>query len=333
MTQSTLAPAPATPHVLLVEDDIPQSVVIDRWLQRAGFNVTTSHDGYEAALLACSGRFDAMVVDVELPTISGLEVVRHAKAMYPTRPAVVVTAHQSMDYALQAIRAKADDVLHKPLTCDDLGHRMRALLTASRRPRSVLAIGAHPDDVEIGAGGTLLRHRARGDRVTVLTMSGGASGGDPEVRGDEARAAASVLDVGLVLGDLGNHRIVLGPSAIELISTVVAEVQPDVIYTHTARDLHHDHRAVHAASLVAGKGVKKLYCYQSQSSTQDFQASRFVNVTPHLNGKIRAIKAYASQGVLRPFLAEKFLRATARHWGRVVGFDDVEAFETARSAE
>ena len=80
------------------------------------------------------------------------------------------------------MRAGADDYLTKPFDPPALLEKARALIELTRERRAagrevVLAVGAHPDDVEIGVGGILLRHAAQGQRVTVLTLTGGEAGG------------------------------------------------------------------------------------------------------------------------------------------------------------
>ena len=100
---------------------------------------------------------------------------------------LILSGHSSFDYAVAAMRAGADDYLTKPF--DPPGwsrRRARSVeLTRSRRAAGsevVLAVGAHPDDVEIGVGGILLRHAAQGHRVTVLTLTGGEQGGQAAER-------------------------------------------------------------------------------------------------------------------------------------------------------
>ncbi|HET9141714.1 PIG-L deacetylase family protein [Actinophytocola sp.] len=199
-----------------------------------------------------------------------------------------------------------------------------------RTRRRILAIGAHPDDVEIGAGATLLAHRAAGDEVTVVILSSGARGGCAQIRAAEAQAAADRLGARLFLYDLPDTEISAGKATIELIESVVHAVRPDLVYTHSAQDTHQDHRAVHQAVLVAARSVATVACFQSPSTTMDFRPNRFVDVSAHIRGKLELLACFASQQAIRDYLAEDLVLATARYWSRHAGTPYAEPFEVVR---
>ncbi|MGG1909959.1 DUF2277 family protein [Microbacterium sp. NRRL B-14842] len=140
---------------------------------------------------------DVVVTDIEMPGLSGLELLAELRRLMPTVPVVVMTAHVSVEYAVSALRAQADEFLTKPLDNARLVESVTRLVEESRRRKAeaktgevVLAIGAHPDDVEIGVGGILAAHAAAGDQITILTLSRGARGGDADSRQHESLAAA-----------------------------------------------------------------------------------------------------------------------------------------------
>src|SRR5262249_48999323 len=134
-----------------------------------------------------------------------------------------------------------------------------------KQQRRVLAIGAHPDDVEIGCGGAMVKHRLHGDVLQILTLSRGAAGGDVHQRAIEAQNAATLLGATLQLGNLRDTYISEGTETIKIIEAAIRELQPTHVYTHCVEDTHQDHRAVHTATLVAARGVPNVYCYQSPS--------------------------------------------------------------------
>jgi LmbE family N-acetylglucosaminyl deacetylase len=208
--------------------------------------------------------------------------------------------------------------------------------TRSRRAEGrqvVLAIGAHPDDVEIGVGGLLLRHVAEGHTVTVLTLSGGEQGGVAVERAGESRRAAELLGATLVHADLEDTSVSEGGSTITTIKGVIDEIHPSTIYTHTARDVHQDHRNAHSATLVAARGIPRVYCYQAPSTTIEFQPTRFVSIDDYIDRKIEVIAAYASQTAIRGYLDEELLRATARYWARFSQARYVEPLEVVRESD
>ena len=164
-----------------------------------------------------------------------------------------------------------------------------------------------------------LRHRVRGDDVSVLTLSGGEQGGTAAERVEEARRAAEILGARLFLGSLQDTAISEGLQTIALIEATIREVQPTVIYTHTLQDGHQDHRSVHRATVVASRGTPSIYCYQAPSSGIDFRPTKFLEIGEFMDRKLAAIAAYQSQIVKRPYLRESLLRATAEYLGPVRG--------------
>lgn len=200
----------------------------------------------------------------------------------------------------------------------------------AREPVTVLAIGAHPDDVEIGCGGALASHVKRGDRVVVLTLSGGEKAGSVRQRANESKAAANRLGAELVLESLPDTEIAEGPETINAIERVIKRVSPDVVYVHSESDRHQDHRAVHRATMTAARHVASVYCYQSPSSTTGFEPTRFVRIDEHMDTKLELIELYASQATTRSYLAPRLIEATAVYWGRYAGAGSVEPFEVVR---
>lgn len=318
--------------LLVVEDQPDQRALVTRWLSPR-FEVTAAPDADAGAALAAEARFDIVLSDVQLPGGgSGLDVVRRSKQAHPWRPALLMTAHRDLDTAIGAIRMGADDFLLKPLERHAVVTKVASLVDRTRRGATrVLAIGAHPDDVEIGIGGLLARHRAAGDQIEVLTVTSGSEGGGVARRAAEAREAASMLGVALTLGELVDTRVSDGPATIQLISEAIRRFAPDIVYTHSTHDTHQDHRAVHRATLVAARSVPELFCYQSPSCTPSFAPSRFVPIDDHVEAKLALIGAYQSQTEKCAYLAPDLIRATARYWGRFAGYRLVEPLEVVRA--
>jgi len=325
-------------RVLVVDDDPDVALLVKTVLERrGGCVVETAHDG--PAAIAAVGSFapDAVVTDIEMPGISGLELIAAIRADAPWMPVVVMTAHVSVDYAVSALRSQADEFLTKPLDTSRLVEVVTRLADEGRDRRAeagprefVLAIGAHPDDVEIGVGGILAAHRAAGDEITILTMSRGARGGDADGRQHESLASAELLGARLFLHDLTDTEIPGGGATVRLIEEVVREVGPTIVYTHTNHDRHQDHRAVHEATLPATRAVGTVACYQSPSATVDFRPTRFVSIDGFVERKLELLACFGSQTQNRSYLAPDFVVATARYWSRFGGGENVEPLEIVR---
>lgn len=221
----------------------------------------------------------------------------------------------------------------------------------------ILCIAAHPDDEALGCGGTLARHAAAGDEVAVCLVAEGltsrAGGSDAAALAElaaAARRAHALLGVRetRLLG-LPDNRLDALPrlEVIQRIEQVIAEVQPDVVYTHAAADLNLDHQIVHEAVLTAcrplpGQGVKRILCFEVPSSTEwrgagsapAFAPNWFVDISATLAAKRAALGEYA--GEMRPWPHARSIEACehlARWRGASVGVEAAEAFMLARLCE
>jgi len=323
--------------VLVVEDD-PDVAEFTRLIltKRAGLTVQVTADVEAAEQLVLRTEVDAILTDIELPGGSGLELAARVRRFRPQLPIAVMTAHASVDYAITALRSQADEFLVKPVSAADLVSTMTMLAHRGLRQRListqrvVLAVGAHPDDVEIGVGGLLAAHRGAGEAVVVLTLTRGGRGGNADDRQHESMAAAELLGARLFLEDLVDTRISAGDPTVGIIERVVDEVGPQVVYTHSEHDRHQDHRAVHQASTVAARTVPMLACYQSPSSTVAFRPNRFVPIDGYTDTKLELLACYESQTGIRDYLEPDFVLATARYWSRFGGGRSCEPLEIVR---
>lgn len=326
-------------RVLVIEDDPDSALYTRTALERsAGMDVMVATTTTEALAMLAAHRFELIISDVELPGANGLSIMPEIRHLAPGVPVIILTAHAKLDYAVGALRGGAEEFLVKPVPVATLVERAHTLAEAgikeraSRpRPRRVLAVGAHPDDVEIGAGGTLAAHHAAGDVLTVLTLSGGAIGGDTAARRAESQAAADVIGARLVHLDFPDTHLDPADGIITAIENVIREETPEVIYTHSPHDRHQDHRAAHEAVQVAARSVPEVLCFQSPSSTVDFRPNRFNDIGACLEVKLAMLAAFASQSH-RDYMAEDVVRATARYWSRFGTATFAEPFEVIRSA-
>jgi LmbE family N-acetylglucosaminyl deacetylase len=331
--------SPDLPTVLLVEDDDLLAEVLKGLLApHAQVTWAASAEGALELLPTCD--WDLLISDIELPGMDGLALVRIARDRHPQISALMLSGHADFDHAVAAIRAGADDYLPKPVDRKALITKTNELTELARTRKAaarsvVLAIGAHPDDVEIGVGGILLGHTSRGDNVNVLTLTGGEAGGEPGLRAREAEEAAGLMGARLFHADLEDTSLSVSDGGVTIgaISSVIAEISPTVIYTHTLLDVHQDHRNVHRATLVAARGVPRVFCYQAPSTTVEFQPTRFVAIDDFMDRKLEVIRAYGSQATTRGYLDEELTRATARYWARFTRGRYVEPLEVERDSD
>jgi LmbE family N-acetylglucosaminyl deacetylase len=325
-------------RILVVNDDDAVSTE----LKRAFASVRTASlvlaaDVETATARLASEPYDLVAVD---PAVSpgGFTLLKHIKDNYRWIATLLTSASQDPQFLRHAVKCRIDGLLFRPVTSAEFVEQALLLADAvstrrKNQQKRVLAVGAHPDDVEIGCGGTLAKHRADGDVLHVLTLTRGAAGGDVNQRTIEARRAAGLLGATLEINNLPDTRVSSGTETIDIIQAAIRELQPTHVYTHCDQDTHQDHRAVHAASLVAARSVPNVYCYQAPSSTVDFRPQRFVDITNFIKEKIQAIDSYKSQVERMDALQHDVILATARYWGRYAGYVLAEPMRIIRQRD
>jgi len=180
---------------------------------------------------------------------------------------------------------------------------------------NVLAIGCHPDDIEIGCSGTLAKCVKRGDKVTVCHVANGNMGHEiippdelREMRIEEARKAGSLAGIEVVTMDIGD----LLPNGCDIsqrdkIAELIIKVQPDFIITHSPNDYMPDHVAVSKlvfdASFVASvpqynngdkSAVTPLF-YMDNLAGVNFLPTEYVDITDEIDLKIEMLECHESQ--------------------------------------
>jgi LmbE family N-acetylglucosaminyl deacetylase len=194
--------------------------------------------------------------------------------------------------------------------------------------RTILALGAHPDDLELGCGATLAKLSEAGAKVRAVIFSHGYVGGSPDFdRAEETRAALASLGVHDVhVHDLPDTRLHENLNElIGLMQTHVGETKPERVYTMFKEDRHQDHRAVHQASLVACRRVPQILAYETPSSYPNFIPTVFEAVGDLMELKVEALKLHRSQAE-RLYMNEDMIRSAAHFRGVQVELGRAEGF-------
>lgn len=159
----------------------------------------------------------------------------------------------------------------------------------------LLAIGAHPDDIEYGCGGTLLRHSQNGHKIHLFILTRGEKGGDGEIRKREQLDSIQLLGAEKVFwGGYSDTEVVCSRKLIMDIEEVLSQIQPDLILVHFYDDTHQDHRNLAQATITATRYVQNILFYEAPT-TQKFMPTIFVDIGPVLEKKMALLKAHASQ--------------------------------------
>ena len=319
-------------RVVVVEDDPDVALYTKTVLEkRAGCIVRTVDKPFDARAIIAEFEPDVVVTDIEMPGMTGLQLIEQIRADRPELAIIVMTAFISEDYSDAALGAHADAFLVKPISSADLVATVTRIAEAGReRARAgirrpvVLAIGAHPDDVESGIGAILSAHREAGDSVAILTLGSSAD------RSSQAAASAGLLGARLYYGELAGFDSREGGATVTAIERIVAEVDPTIVYTLSANDEGLGHRAIHDATVIATRSVPLVASYQTRSSTIDFHPNRFIGIDSHIDSKLALLDSYAEPGETPLHLQRDTVLATARYWGRYVDGTLAEPLEVLR---
>lgn len=224
----------------------------------------------------------------------------------------------------------------------------------------VLAIGVHPDDIELGAGGTVARHLDLGYSVGYLDLTQGELGtrGTPELRLQEANQAAQVLNVDFRLNlGLADGFFTLSKAEKIKIVEVIRWCQPEIILANALQDRHPDHgraaQLVYESIFLSGlKSIQTQYQGEEQVRwrpkatyhyIQDFilEPDVVVDISDYFDLKMQAIKSFQSQfyqagskELDSPLTNKDYfdqIEGRARSLGRQIGVEFAEGFNTRRN--
>jgi bacillithiol biosynthesis deacetylase BshB1 len=224
----------------------------------------------------------------------------------------------------------------------------------------ILAIGVHPDDVELCASGTLLRHAAQGKSFGLLDLSRGELGtrGTAELRLQEAAEAARIMGAAFRTSlDIPDGLFTHSPENWLKIVRVIRACRPEIVLCNAPEDRHPDHGRSARLELDACfyAGLEKIETFDDRGEKQgkwrpravyhyiqdiNLQPDFVVDITPWFKGKMDAILAYRSQFFdpgseepATPISGKDFLEyieAKAKVYGRSIGATYAEGFITPR---
>lgn len=213
----------------------------------------------------------------------------------------------------------------------------------------ILVIAAHPDDEVLGVGGTLLKHKAKGDKIFVCTVT---EGHEPQWTKEHVETILKeAAEVDKALGV--TKRVYCNFPAVSLntipfgelnqkVSSVVNEVNPDVIYTHFRGDVNMDHKIIYDAVMVATRPTVSrkvtVFCFETLSSSEwgdsAFVPNTFVDIGSFIDKKIEIASMYKSEIREYPYPRSKEgIRILANKRGIDICSEYAEAFILIREVK
>jgi len=209
---------------------------------------------------------------------------------------------------------------------------------------SILVFGPHPDDAELGMGGTILKLAWQGHKVHIVDMTNGEPTpfGSIETRAREAAAAAKVLGIGRTLVGLPNREVVHSIESRHKVAAVIRQHRADWLFVPYPIDAHPDHVAVTkicedarfdaklTKSSIPGDPYypKRIIYYFCTHLRLNYTPNFCIDISDTIDQKIESIKCYASQFVGNSAFVPEMVRTTTAYFGSRIGTAFAEPFFT-----
>lgn len=199
----------------------------------------------------------------------------------------------------------------------------------------VLVFGAHPDDMEVGMGGTIARHSSMGDEVLMCVATVPSLG---DVRRDEARRGAEILGARLHLLEIPAAELEYNRQTVRKVDQLLSEFDPDVIYTQWDQDSHQDHNSISRSVISAARKNRcSLLMYEQTIPggivPGGFRDQSFVDISDFIERKIESIRAHRSQWEIHGDRWLQGVRGRASYRGFQINVEYGEAFEVIKEIE
>jgi LmbE family N-acetylglucosaminyl deacetylase len=197
----------------------------------------------------------------------------------------------------------------------------------------ILAIGAHPDDIELGCGGLLIKSARQGHDIYMYTLTHGEASGDPKQRISELKHSANIIGAKrLWIDTFEDTHLSICSDLINHIEYFVKRSEADIVLTHSLRDTHHDHRAIAASTIESGRYVPNILSYEIPL-TKDFLPQIYYDISDVINEKVKLIELFWSQQT-KLYLKSHAIKGLAEYralQSRLnTSIDFVEAFEIVK---
>lgn len=198
----------------------------------------------------------------------------------------------------------------------------------------VLAIGAHPDDIEIGCGGTIKKHVFSGDDVFFIVATSGEKGGSKEERINEARKSGSLMGIkDIFFLNLSDSFVSHDGETVKLIDDIMKKIVPNIVYVHSLKDYHQDHSNIAKSTLSSSRNMKNsILCYEAPSTTLEFTPIAFNNISETFEAKMDCINQFVSQEK-KDYVERQAIVNLAKFRGKIINVEYAEAFEVVRLIE
>ncbi len=201
--------------------------------------------------------------------------------------------------------------------------------------KRILVFGAHPDDAEVGMGGTIAKYARQGHTVRIVTCT---LPDKSEARLQEADAAAAILGAQHQCLRINPEEMRFDRKMTTALDEIISEFDPQIIFTHWIHDSHNDHQVVSNATIAATrKNTCSVYMYEQTIpggiTPFSFRAQKYIDISDFIEEKTRSLEAHISQ---KSKYGEWWLygvKGRAQYRGFQIQKKYAEAFEVIKDIE
>lgn len=193
---------------------------------------------------------------------------------------------------------------------------------------NILAVGAHPDDIDLGCFGVLARHHKKKDKIFGIVLTNGELADDPKIRIQESKKSAKLINMKLIFGGFPDGDLLENSKLVAFIDNIIKKYKINIIYTQSIYDRHQDHIATAKASISSSRNVDEAYSYETPSVLTPFNPQLYIDITNVFKTKLSAIRNHKSQKN-KKFMRDSAIQGIAQFRGYQCGLHGklCEAFE------
>jgi LmbE family N-acetylglucosaminyl deacetylase len=332
-------------RILVVDAEENSRKTVVSLLTDNGYLVDTAENANQAIEQTRQTRYNLLLIAVNLPDLPGVKLLTRIHETIPKTKKIMLTRYQTLKEAISAVHLGADAYIVKPFDKEKLLYTVEMQLDKQRqKPQkkfnsaNVLFVGAHPDDIELGCGGTLIKHVQRGDAVFALIFTNGEKGiPETELKSGVDRQLESLQALKLANVPFSNIYFLQYPDTelwqhrqevMNTISKFCDAFKIQLIYTHSNKAQHQDHVTVFDETMRGAKKVWGVMAYESLGATNpSFSPNMFVDITDVIPKKIAMLNCHKSQ-ICKSYLKVESILALAQfRSSQSEEFHYAEAFE------
>ncbi len=215
-------------------------------------------------------------------------------------------------------------------------------MLSNEKRLKIIAIGAHPDDIELACGGTLADSIKKGHDVTMVIVTGNSSVDhygnsirtDFEAKSEQLNASEKLGVTKIEVLGFDDMDVPYSKELVSSLDKIINDVQPNIIFTHFVFDTHQDHIRTAKATLSAARKQNTILLYEpinpSGRGYIPFRAQVYFDITSTIENKINSLKEHKSQYQKYGNNWLEGVRARAKFRGFEMGVDYAECFELVR---